>query len=146
MSERGCALVAGYGGRDARFAPSSLDEFNRRCLNVPHEPQARHQTNDQRSQVELPPGHTVVGHRRERVVIMMPTFTEGEQADQPVVATLVFDVKGTIAEGVANRVDRPGDVIDDDDAHESTPEETLPTRDQVGDDQAERDPQEEGAV
>ncbi len=82
----------------------------------------------------------MVGHGRERVVIVVPALAKREEAEQPEVTTLVPDVEGTITEQVTNRVDRPWDMVDQHDADKPTPEKPFPTRNEVRNGQSQRHP------
>ena len=79
-------------------------------------------------------------------MIIVPTFSQGKQADQPVIAAGILRPKGTFAERMADRVYTPGGMMRDKDADESTPDESAPTRDEERDCQSKQSPQEPGPV
>src|SRR5579859_4488158 len=54
--------------------------------------------------------------------------------------------KRTATELVADRVDRPGEMVRDEDTNETTPEETAPSVDEVRDDKAQDNPEHERAA
>jgi len=63
------------------------------------------------SEVELPPAVTLVGVGGKAVVIVVPTFAEGDQGKQEVVAAVVAGAVGSAAPEVGERVDAEGAVI-----------------------------------
>ncbi len=85
-------------------------------------------------------------------MVVVPRLAERQDRQQRVVARVVVDVEPPVAREVADRVDRPGHVMDEEDAHQAGPDEGLqaareaavvrPTGEE-GDDQAgQRDPRE----
>ena len=54
-------------------------------------------------------------------MIVVPTFTEGCEGKPGHVAAMIRRVVATVAECVAERIDRPDQVVAHDDAHESAP-------------------------
>src|SRR5690606_2966770 len=94
--------------------------------------------------VDLPLEHAVPGAGRVGVVEVVPGLAEGRDGQPPDVPRLVADLELLLAEDVADRVDRPGDVVEQADAYERAPEErgqrALPgPGDQAADDGGQRD-------
>ena len=74
--------------------------------------------------VGLGPVHAVTGGAGEGVMVIVPTFTHGKQTEQPIVSAGIGGFKGTLSKGVADRINRPGDVLVHEKADETTPDET----------------------
>ena len=58
-------------------------------------------------------------------MVVMPGLSEREHGEPADVRRLVLDVKAPASEEVADRVDRPGDVMDEEDPHQAAPDEPL---------------------
>src|SRR5690606_41871350 len=71
--------------------------------------------------VDLPLEHAVPGAGRVGVVEVVPGLAEGRDGQPPDVPRLVADLELLLAEDVADRVDRPGDVVEQADAYERAP-------------------------
>ena len=65
----------------------------------------------------------VRGRARERVVVVVPALAEGRDREPEDVGRVILDVEAALAEEVADRVDRPGHVVLDEDADEAAPDE-----------------------
>ena len=74
--------------------------------------------------VGLGPMHAVAGGTGEGVMVIVPTFTHGKQTEQPIVSAGIGSFKGAATKSVADRIDRPGDVLVYEKADETTPDET----------------------
>ena len=95
------------------------------------------------------------GGRREGVVVVVPRLAEGQQRQPREVARLVVGVEAPAPEEVAQRVDREGDVVQDEQPHGAAPQQAGERRGERAADQpaqAERGaeaadrPVEEGAI
>ena len=75
--------------------------------------------------VGLSPVHAVTGGAGESVVVIVPTFTHGKNPEEEVVAAGIGGFKGATAEGVTDRVHRPGDVLVHEKANEAAPNQTT---------------------
>src|SRR5690348_15190430 len=64
------------------------------------------------TQIELPPVQPVKGRAGEGVMVVVPALPEGEQPDHPLVATAIVGLELALAKRVADRVDTPGDMMD----------------------------------
>ena len=73
--------------------------------------------------VRLRPVHAVTGGTGEGVVVIVPALAHGKQTEQPIVSAGIGGFKGTLSKGVADRVDRPGDMLVHEKADETTPDE-----------------------
>src|SRR5262249_12447726 len=73
--------------------------------------------------IELPRLHPVDRRGRKGVVAVVPGLAEGGQREPREVARLVGGLEIPLAEHVAERVDRVGDVVEDEDPHRAAPEE-----------------------
>ena len=73
--------------------------------------------------VELPPAHPVGGGGREGVVVVVPRLAEGQHRQPREVARLVVGVEAPAPEEVAQRVDREGDVVQDEQPHGAAPQQ-----------------------
>jgi len=67
--------------------------------------------------------HPVAGGAGKGVVIVVPAFAHGEQTEQPVVPAGIGGFKRALSKGVADRVDRPSDVLVYKKANKSTPDQ-----------------------
>ena len=79
----------------------------------------------QRRGVELPALEPVLGRAREGVVVVVPGLAHRRQGDPPHVGRLVLDLEPALAEVVADRVDRPGHVVQEEGPHEAAPDEAA---------------------
>ena len=80
--------------------------------------------------VRLRPVHAVTGGTGEGVVVIVPAFTHGQDAKEEIVSASIGCFKGAATEGVADRVDRPGDVLVHEEANETTPNKSTKSTDQ----------------
>ncbi len=78
--------------------------------------------------VELAAQHAVPGRGRVGVVQVVPALAEAQDRQRPEVRALVAGRERTLADRVADRVDRPGDVVQQADADERGPEERRRAR------------------
>src|SRR3954452_19923226 len=104
------------GQRLARLA------LGRDAHHVPCEPELLEPPDDARRDVELPWLEAVPRRGREGVVVVVPGLAEGQRREPQQVARLVARVELLAAEEVAERVDRVGDVVQQEDAHEPAPQ------------------------
>src|SRR3954447_9036424 len=88
---------------------------------VPDEPEALHRADEPRRRVErrLEPREAMAGRARERVVVVVPGLAEARQREPPHVRRVVLDGEAAPAEEVADRVDRPRNVVEEEDPHEA---------------------------
>ena len=73
--------------------------------------------------VELPPAHPVGGGGREGMVVVVPRLAEGQHRQPREVARLVVGVEAPAPEEVAQRVDREGHVVQDEQPHGAAPQQ-----------------------
>src|SRR6188474_2063830 len=78
---------------------------------------------DEPGGVEFPPAVAVGGGALVGVVVVMPAFAKGHDADEPVIATAVARVVVAVAPQVRPGIDGPGAVPVDDGPHENAPDE-----------------------
>ena len=78
---------------------------------------------DHLRRVDLVPLQAVRGGAREGVVVVVPALAEGRDREPEDVGRVILDVEAALAEEVADRVDRPGHVVLEEDAHEAAPDE-----------------------
>src|SRR5579884_2763354 len=116
------------------------------ALDVPREAERDERAQDEPADVELAAADAVVGHRGERVVVVVPALPEREHGDQPVVAAVVARVEAPRAEEVADRVDCERDVIGERDPHRAAPQKPLPAVERVRDDETDDCPEHGGPV
>src|SRR5919204_293333 len=79
----------------------------------------------ERVEIELPPSEAVPRGGGKGVVVVVPRFAPGRERQPPDVARLVLCLESPASEEVAHRVDRPGDVVEEEDSGEAAPEESL---------------------
>ena len=103
---------------------------------VPHEADALHRADDPGGRIELATAEAVGRRAREGVVIVVPGLAEGRQREPEDVGRVVLDVEAPAPEEVADRVDGPRHVVDEEDADEAAPQQAgegagEPTGDEV---------------
>ncbi len=86
-------------------------------------PSALQRPDHQRRGIELPAAQAVDGGAREGVVVVVPGLAERGEREPEDVGRLVVDLEAARAEEVADRVDAPGDVVDEEDPHQAAPEQ-----------------------
>jgi len=69
----------------------------------------------------LPEPEAVEGRGGEGVVVVVPGLAHRQGREPEDVAGFVLDVEALAPEEVADGVDRPGDVMEQEDAHQTTP-------------------------
>ena len=82
-----------------------------------------HDTDDAVGEVEFPQSVSVSSHSLVGMMIVVPAFAEGEQADPPEVSRAVAGLVIAIAPDMSGGIDEPGDVVDDDDPGAHGPQE-----------------------
>ena len=119
-----------YDGIDPFARPVRIGPFALR--RDPHDiPRRAHllQPEDQPPRrVELPAAQAVDGRARERVVVVVPRLAERGEREPDDVGRVVVGGEAPAAEEVADRVDRPGDVVHEEDPHEPAPEQRRSAR------------------
>ena len=121
------SIRAGYSTKlrvCARFYAASFCcwRSGRDLDDVPGQPHPPHPADQPRRRVDLPPAQPVPRRARERVVVVVPALAEREQRQPEHVGRVVVDVEPARAEEVADRVDRPGDVVQREDPHRPAPQ------------------------
>ena len=86
-------------------------------------PKPPHRPDDEAADVHLPPAQAMGRRAREGVVVVVPGLAERGDREPEHVGRLVVRREAPAAEEVADRVDREGHVVDQEDAHEARPEE-----------------------
>src|SRR4051794_34696243 len=113
--------VLPLGGRGA--APLRLDLLGLRVLDVGRPAEALEQADQPVGRVELTRREAVLRRRRERMVRVVPALAERDERDGPVVAALVLGLERALAVHVADRVDAPRRVVQQEHAHQAGPDE-----------------------
>src|SRR5829696_8240106 len=93
------------------------------ALDVPDEAELLQRPDDRVGRVGLEAAQAVAGGGRERVVAVVPALAERDHRDEPVVAALVLDRERPAAVHVADGVDAPGRVVEQEHAYEAGPDE-----------------------
>ena len=110
--------------------------------------------------IGLFPAHPMAGRAGESVVVIVPAFAHGKDAEEEVVATFVSGFELAAAEGVADRVHGPGDVLIKEETNKAAPNQAgegaepgrlthqvgRPGTDEGGDSEAHKDPKPKGFV
>src|SRR5579871_183368 len=78
------------------------------------------------------------------MMIVMPTFPEPQQPYHPLIVTPVLRLKRPFTEGMADRVDAPGDMMGQEDAYQAPPEQACPATQGKGNHQTQHRPEQEG--
>ena len=122
-------------GRRLRLRPISAQSersSRRRCcisgdgtFDLPDEPEPAHQPDHEPADVELPGLQAVERRGGEGVVVVVPGLAERDPREPPDVARLVLDAEAARADEVADRVDRPRDVVEQEDPDQAAPEQRL---------------------
>ena len=81
--------------------------------------------------VELPPPDSVLSGSRVGVVGVVPTLTERERSDPPVVPRTVGSLKQSVSPTVSGGVDEPRGVVHQDQSKGDAPEDSSPATDEV---------------
>ncbi len=119
--------LSGHGAVGACGASAALGAlFLRRDSQVTDEAQGLQEEQDVASKVHLVPAQANVGAVWEGVVVVVPAFAKAKNAEEGVVACHVGALVWPGADDVADAVDAPGDVVDEEHAHDAAPEEALP--------------------
>src|SRR3954453_12829530 len=105
---------------------------------VAGEAELLHRADEPRRRVEarLDLRQPVLCRARERVVVVVPRLAEARQREPPDVGGVVLDGEPPAAEEVADRVDRPGDVVQQEDPHQAAPQHPGQRAGQPAGDQA----------
>ena len=130
---------AGCGRRDGRARHDQLLRLalGRDAHDVPDEADALHRADDPGRRIELAAAEAVDGRAGEGVVVVVPGLAEGRQREPEDVGRVVLDVEAPVPEEVADGVDRPRHVVDEEDAHEAAPQQAGErARDPAGDEVA----------
>ena len=95
----------------------------RRPNNVPGEPAFLQQPDAVAGAVKFPPAQSMRRATRLGMMIVVITFAKPDDADQKVVSTMIGSVKAPIPKlwHVADRIDRPGDIVIDKHRHIKAP-------------------------
>src|SRR5581483_6016207 len=94
---------------------------------VPGEADALEPADQPAARIELPAREAVAGGGGEGVVVVVPGLAEGRQREPGEVARVVAGGEAATAEEVAERVDGEGGVVEQEDAHRSSPEQAGET-------------------
>ena len=97
--------------------------LGRDAHDVPHQAELLHRADDAGRRVELAAAQAVHGRAREGVVVVVPRLAERGDGEPEDVGRVVLDVEAPAPEEVADGVDRPRHVVDEEDAHEAAPEQ-----------------------
>src|SRR5215218_2495996 len=119
-------------GRDRRHGadPLGSDLLVLRALDVPDQPELLERADHRVGRVGLEAAQAVTGGGREGVVAVVPALAERHHRDEPVVAALVLDGERPAAVHVADRVDAPSRVVQQEHPHEARPHERGEAREQ----------------
>jgi hypothetical protein len=119
-------------------------------LYVPGEADPGHHEDQIIAGIEFPPAEAVAGRSREGVMVVVPPFTEAEDAEEEIVSAVIVAGKRPCAPDVADGIDAPGHMMNQENAGESAPEEAEqeahpgmgePGTKKRGDDEAEDGPE-----
>lgn len=78
----------------------------------------------------------------EGMMVIVPSFAEANEADDPIVPAFIGRCKWAFPECVANGVYTPGDMCCEEYAHCSSPEETGESAEKKGDEESKEHPEE----
>ena len=112
VAPRGQLLLLAL-GRDLDHVPGQLHPPHR----ADHPPR--------RIEPALPAAQAVERRARERVVVVVPGLAHREQGEPGDVGGVIVDGEPAAAEEVADGVDRPRDVVDEEDPHRAAPQRRL---------------------
>src|SRR5712691_11548932 len=100
---------------------------SRDAIDITSQPKALERPDQVAGDVKLPPVQPVKSGARECVVVVMPALAETQQTHDPLVVALIVGLELALAKGVTDRIDAPGDVMSQENAHQSAPQQTAPT-------------------
>src|ERR1700686_1701321 len=89
---------------------------------VPGEAQPLQRGYDQTGDVDFPPTQSMEGRRGEGVMVVVPRLAERGHCQPEHIRGVILQREASFAVEVANRVDAPRDVVQEEDPYESTPE------------------------
>ena len=69
------------------------------------------------SEIELPPVEPVEGGPRKGMMIVVPTLSEGQEGDAPMVATVIARLELTSAKAMTNRIHGKRNMLSDANPH-----------------------------
>mmetsp|Transcript_24539 Transcript_24539/g.61389 ORF Transcript_24539/g.61389 Transcript_24539/m.61389 type:complete len:284 (+) Transcript_24539:389-1240(+) len=100
-------------------------------LQIPRQPEEIQNLNGVPREVDLPPLQPVPARALERMVVVVPTLAEGQNADHPIVHRVASGVPVLEPPDVADRVHGPSDVPDPDHAEEEAPKDARQAPERV---------------
>ena len=80
--------------------------------------------NDPVTRVDLMPLQSVASGGRKRVMVVVPSFPQTEDAENNVVSAVVSHREGLRSPEVTHRVDAPRDMMNEEDPDKASPQET----------------------
>ena len=99
------------------------EDMSRRRDHITREPQRHKKPDRQPCNIELPPAMAMTRRPWIGVVVVVPTLTIAEEADDDVVAAALVSRIVAITPQMRDRVNGPGDVPHQHGAHEDAPNE-----------------------
>src|SRR5205823_9272391 len=79
-------------------------------------------------------------------MIVVPAFSESQQCHKPLVATAIIGLELAFAKGVADGIDAKSKVVHEEDAHQTTPQQTAPATKHERDAKRQDHPEQEAAI
>ncbi len=79
-------------------------------------------------------------------MVVVPALAHTQQANDPLVMARVIGLKFALPKCMTDRVHAPGDMVSQENAYQSTPEESTPAANRKGDKQREHNPEQECAA
>src|SRR5438046_579333 len=85
-----------------------------------------HQADHGAGDIYLPPFQSVHGRTGKSMVVIVPRLPKGGNSEQRIVGAAVLKLIGTAAKNVANRIDTPGGVMNNQNPNQASPHKTAP--------------------
>src|SRR5450432_1748504 len=96
-------------------------------LQIPNQPEVRHQLQQVEGDVEFPPVESLAHRGRIVMVVVMPSLAQRDDREPHVVAAGIPGLVALAPENVRQRIDGVGSVIDSNGGNEESPHQHLPS-------------------
>ena len=83
----------------------------RNAIDTVYQTEALEQPYDIAGEINLPPVQTMEGRAWERVMIIVPAFSQTQQRYDPLITAVIVRLELAFTKGVADRIHAPGGVI-----------------------------------
>ena len=105
-----------------------------RLTQIPDDAEPAQELQRRVADVDLIPAKTLTSCGRIMMMVVVPTFAEGQQCDQPVITAIIIGGKVAFAEQVTDRIHHERHMIDQNRAEEEAPGQAGQAADEVAKD------------